>query len=165
MAFVLTRPISSGSGVGTGVTGMTITNINGQPILTLEDTTRGNKILSVAENPVSFAENVLDHNNWLQIGNAGDADSAFVADFNGTIVASTGHCENVNNNDKNINLYINSADQGAIGSFTGATADTFINTTLNIDFNQGDTIRLRAKDGTPGLIQDSVIKLTIKWRG
>lgn len=164
MAFVLTRPVSGG-GSGTSVPGMTITNINGQPILTLEDTTRSNKILSVAENPVSFAENVLQHNDWLGIGTANDADSAFVAEFDGTIVAATGLCENVNNKDKNINLYINTTNKGAVGSFTGVALDTFINTTLNIDFNQGDTIRLRAVDGTAGRIQDSVIKLTIKWRG
>jgi len=163
MAFVLTRPISTGG--STGVVGMSITNINGQPMITLEDTTRSNKILSVAENPVTFAENVLLHNDWIQIGTANNADTAFVADFNGTIVAGTGICENVRNHDKNINLYINNVDKGAIGSFTGPTLDTFINTTLNIDFNQGDTIRLRAVDGTTGKIEDSVVKLTIKWRG
>jgi len=162
MAFVLTRPISGG---GAGISGMTTTNINGQPMITLEDITRSNKILSVAENPVSFAENVLLHNDWIQIGTASDANTAFVADFDGTIVAATGICENVRNHDKNINLYINSTDQGAIGSFTGSTLDTFINTILNIDFNQGDMIRLRAVDGITGKIEDSVIKLTIKWRG
>jgi len=160
---VLTRPVSGGS--GTGIPGMSITTINGQQILTLEDTTRSNKILSVAEVPVVYSENTLDDLEWINIGNAADADSSYIANFDGTIVAACGHCENVGNNDKNINLYINTTDIGAIGSFSGVGADIFINNTLNIDFNQGDTIRLRAMNINVGKIQDSVIKLTIKWRG
>lgn len=165
MAFVLTKPTGSGGGGGSTVPGMTITVINGQPVLTLEDTSRGNKILSVAENPISFAENRLGDLDWIQIGNANDADSGFVADLNGTIVFATGHCENVNGNDKNIHLYINGADQGSLGSLAGPATGSFINTTIDIDFNQGDVIRLRAQNGLTGNIQDTVIKLVLKWRG
>lgn len=163
MAFVLTRPVASGG--GTSVNGMTITNINGQPTLTVEDTTRGNKILSVSENPITYSENILGHNDWIQIGNARDAASSYVADFDGTVVFATGQCEDVNNNDKDIHLYINTTDMGSIGSLTGSTLDTFVNTTLNINFNQGDMFRLRSKNGTPGRIQDTVIKIILKWRG
>lgn len=164
MAFVLTKSVSGGGSTG-GVDGLTITTINGQPILTLVDTSRADKILSVAENPVTWAENRLNNNDWIEIGNANNADSAYVADFNGTITAATGQCENVRNNDKNIHLYINNVDQGSIGSLLGPTLDTFINTTLNIDFNQGDQLRLRAVNINNGRIEDTVIKLVLKWRG
>lgn len=162
MAFVLTRPTSSG---GIGIPGMTITNINGQNVLTLEDTTRGNKILSVSENPIMFSDNVLSNNDWISIGNARDADTAYVSELDATIVMAIGECENPGNNDKNIHLYINNVDLGTIGSFNGNVVDAFVNTTMNIDVNQGDTIRLRAKDGVAGKIQDTIIKLTLKWRG
>ena len=164
MAFILTRPASPGAGAG-GIPGLSITNINGQPTLTLQDSTRGNKNLSVSENPLVFSENVLQNNDWIQIGTASDADTAYVAEFDGTIVYASGMCENVNNNDKNIHLYINSVDYGSIGLLSGPGLDTFINTTLNIDFNQGDMIRLRAMDGIAGRIQDTVIKIILKWRG
>lgn len=164
MGFVLTRPTSQGGGAG-AVPGLSITIINGQNVLTLEDTTRGNKLLSVSENPITFSENSLSHNDWIAIGTARDADTAYVADLNGTIVMAIGQCENPQNNDKNIHLYINNVNLGSIGSFAGNVMAAFANTTLNIDINQGDVISLRAKNGIPGRIQDTVIKLTLKWRG
>lgn len=148
-----------------GIAGMQVTIINGQPTLTLEDTTRANKILSVSENPIRFTDNKLKNNEWLQIGKTNHADSAYIAEFNGTVTFSSGHCQKVNNNNKFIHIFINDTDMGQIGLFTGATADNFINTTINIDFVQGDRIRLRARDGTAGRIEDTVVKIILKWRG
>jgi len=180
MGFVLTRPTSSGGGTGgSPIDGMTVTIINGQPVLTLEDTTRGNKILSVAENPIMFSENVLYHNDWIRIASAVDRASGYVVDFDGTIVSATGHCKKVNSNDKNIHLFTQGVDRGSIFTFSGSGEDYEINTLLNIDFNRGDKIRLSAKSimagsppaivaGSPktaGRIQDTVIKLVLKWRG
>lgn len=161
--FVLTR--ASGSSGGSLPDGLAVVNINGQPTLTLEDSTRADKILSIAEQVLSFSENRLDHNDWIQIGNANDADSGFVADFNGTIVYATGHCENTNANSKDIQLYVNGVDEGSIGSLFGGANAVFINNTLNVDISQGDRIRLRAIDDATGRIEDTVVKLTIKWRG
>lgn len=163
--FILTTPNSAGGGGGSSIDGLAVTVINGQPMLTLEDTTRADKILSVAEQVVQFAENRLDHNDWIQIGNATDADSSFVADFNGTITFATGHCENTTVNNKDVHLYVNGVDEGSIGSLFGGTNAVFINNTLNVDIAQGDRIRLRAVDDATGRIEDTVIKLTFKWRG
>lgn len=140
--------------------------INGQPMLTYLDTTRGSpgKRLSVAEQTLIFSENRLSSNDWIEIGNAVDADSGFVVDFDGTVVFATGHCENTGANSKNIHLFINGIDQGSIGTLTGGTNVSFINTTMDIDFVQGDKIRLQAQQGTGGNIQDTVVKLTVKWR-
>jgi len=164
MAFVLTRPVTP-SGGGSGVTGLTITTINGQPMLTLVDSTRSDKILSIAEHPVSWDDNRINLLDWIRIGNANDATSAYVTDFDGTIVTATAQCENVRNNDKIIHLFINNTNKGPIGTLSSPNADTFVNTALNIDFNQGDQIRLQALDGSSGRIEDTVIKLILKWRG
>jgi len=160
-AIVLTRPIGGGS----SVSGLTTTIINGHPMLTLEDTTRANKVLTVAENAVQFAENQLKDQDWIQIANANDAESGFIATFDGTVVNISAHCEDTGGNSKEIRLYIDAVDTAGLGTLSGGANATVNDTTLNIDFNQGDRIRLRAIDGSGGAIQDTVIKLTVKWRG
>ena len=164
MGFVLTQPTATNTG-GSGVPGLTITVINGQPMITLEDTTRANKILSVAEQSVVFAENALSALDWIRVGTTNDADSGFIGTYDGTIIAISAHCENTNANSKNIHLYLDSVDQGSLGTLSGGVNATVNDTTLNIDFNQGTRIRLRAEDGSGGNIQDTIVKLTIKWRG
>ncbi|MGI0075919.1 MAG: hypothetical protein ACREAU_00755 [Nitrosopumilaceae archaeon] len=159
MALVLTRPNPS------TITGLSVVTINGQPTLVLEDTTRGNKKLSVAEQVLIFSESNLANNDWVQIGDAVDTDSGYVMDFNGTVVYSTGHCENTNANSKDIVLFINGISSGTLGTLIGGTDVQFINNTLDVDFVQGDKIRLQAQNGAGGIIEDSVIKLTVKWRG
>lgn len=154
-------------GGGGGIPGMSVVDINGQPTLVLEDTTRLNKQLSIAEQTYVFSENVLNHWDWIWIGNATDGDSGYIADFDGTVVTATGHCENTNGFAKEIHLYIQGVDQGSVGTLTGGAGVNvqFVNTTLNWDFNQGDKISLRAHDGIAGNIQDTVIKVTVKHRG
>ena len=102
MAFVLTKP----DGGGGFAEGLAITVINGQPMLTLEDTTRGDKILSVGEQGLVFAENQLSNLDWVRIGNANDALTGFIADFDGTIVYAEGHCENAGAASKAIRIFI-----------------------------------------------------------
>jgi len=155
----------AGSGSSGSVPGLTVTDINSQPTLTLIDTTRSNKVLSVAENPVTFTNNKLKNNEWLRIGNSNHATVAYIAEFDGTITYSSGHCQLVNDNDKLIHVYVNNVDMGSLGALTGSSVGNFINTTTNIDFNQGDLIRLRAKNGNPGLIKDTIVKIILKWRG
>ncbi len=146
-------------------TGMTITTINGQPMLTLVDTTRTDKILSVAEQNLVFSENRLDNLDWIDIGAAVDADSGYIMDFDGTVVFATGHCENTNAFSKTIHLFINGVDQGSLGTLSGGANATFINTTIDLNFSQGDRIRLQAQDGISGFIEDTVVKVSVKWRG
>lgn len=154
-----------------GPIGLTYTTINGQTMVTFEDPSRPGKQLTVSEQALSVGENVLDHLDWLRIGgNATDADSGFIADFDGTVTYATGHCENTNANAKDIHLIITTpalvvTDAGSIGTLSGGTNATFVNTTLNIDFNQGDRLRLQAIGAGSGNIQDTVAKITLKWRG
>lgn len=162
-AIILTRPIGGGS----SISGLTTTDINGHPMLTLEDTTRADKVLTVAETHLMFAENKLTNQDWIQIANANDADSSFIANFDGTVVNISAHCENTGGNSKEIRLYINGVNTGGLGILSGGANATINDTTLDIDFSQGDRIRLRAADFIipSGNIQDTVIKLTVKWRG
>ena len=64
-----------------------------------------------------------------------------------------------------VTLYINGVDTADLGTLSGGANATINDTTFDIDFSQGDRIRLRAINGSGGQIQDTVIKLTVKWRG
>lgn len=150
---------------GGSITGLTTTIINGQPMLTLEDTTRGSKILSVDEQVLVWSDNRVTDLDWMRIGRAANADSGYIADFDGTIVYASAHCEDTAGNAKDIRIYIDGADVGSIGTLSGGTNIEINNTGLNFDFSQGQKIRIRARQGFGGPIRDTVVKLTIKWRG
>jgi hypothetical protein len=162
-AIVLTRPISAGTG-GSTLPGLTTTTINGQPMLTLEDTTRSNKVLSVSEQVLVFAENRIAHLDWIRIATTADAESGYIADFDGTVMSITAHCENSGTNSKDLHLIIDNTDVGTIASLTGGANSIAVDSTLNIDFVQGQRLRLQAFGNTTGPIEDTVIKLTVKWR-
>jgi len=141
---------------------MTIEDINGQPMMCMEDTTRANKKLTIETVNIAWSESTLTNFDWMQVGAAIDADSSYIMPFDGTIVKATGHCENALGNTKDIRLYVNTTLNGtAMGTLTGGANATF-NTTLNIDFSAGDRIRLRAWTG--GTIRDTIVTLWIKWR-
>ena len=112
-----------------------------------------------------FAENKIADLDWIQISNAQDAESGFIATFDGTVVNISAHCENTGGNSKEIRLYIDGVDTADLGTLSGGVNATINDTTLDIDFSQGDRLRLRAINGVGGNIQDTVIKLTVKWRG
>jgi len=145
--------------------GVDITVINSQPMLTLIDTTRLDKVLSVAESNLIFSENKLNDNDWIQIGNANDADASYIAEFDGTLVYASAHCESTGGNSKEIHFYIGAADSATLGTLVAGTNVSFNNVTANVDFSQGDRLRVRAQNGSGGDIQDTVVKLTLKWRG
>jgi len=154
---------------GGGASSLTTAIINGQPTVVFGDTTRleGSpataKLLSIAEQPIMFSENKLGDQDWIAIGDAIDADSGYIADFDATIVYASAHCEDTGANSKDIHLYVDGVDNGSIGTLSGGANATFINNTIDVDLDQGDRIRLRA-EGATGAIQDTVAKLTLKWR-
>ena len=165
-SLVLTRPLSKGNMTPVS-TGVATSVINGQTMPTFPDPQRANKILSIAEQIVTFSRNQLSNLDWLRSGNTSDADSGIVMDFDGTICYVTGHCEDAKAGEKDIRLFINGIDTIVVGTITPGPDSSFVDTNLNVDFNQGDKIRLMAVDSTgsaPIAIQDTVVKLTIKWR-
>jgi hypothetical protein len=161
---ILTRPISRGGSGGTGTGDVSVTMVNGQPTVTYIDTTRGDKVLSISEQIIIFSENRVRTLDWLDVGNTNGTIPGYIADFNGTVVYATGHCENAPST-KDFHLFINNTDVGSLGTLSGGVDALFVNTNINIDFNQSDKLRVRALDGTPGDIDGTIIKLTLKWRG
>lgn len=137
--------------------------INGQETPVFDDPVRS-KTLSISENPILFSDNRLGDLEWVRIGDAVHANSGYVAPFDGTLTYASGHCENTNASSKDFRVYINGVDSGVVGTLSGGTDATFINNTLDIDFSQGDLIRLRAVDGIAGRIEDTVIRLVLRWR-
>jgi len=150
---------------GGSITGLTTTIINGQPMLTLEDTTRANKILSVSEQELTWSDNKVNNNDWLLIGKAKGKEVGYIADFDGTIVYASAYCKDTKANSKEIRIYIDGANSGSVGTLSGGTEITITNTTLDLDFTQGQKLRLQAIDGSGGDIKEVIVKLTIKWRG
>lgn len=154
--------------------GLQLSIINGQPVMTYLDETRNTgsptgspvtgKRLSVSDQVLIFSENRLTTDDWLEIGNAVDTDSGYIMDLDGTVTFATGHCENTNANSKDIHLFVNGTDKGSIGTLSGGGDVQFINTTIDVDFSQGDKIRLQAQ-GAGGAILDTVVKISVKWRG
>ena len=151
--------------VDAALPGVDVTTIDGQLVFTLVDTTRGNKVLSVAEQPLLFADNDLSDLEWMEIGDANNADSGYIMDFDGTVVFATGHCEDTGGNSKEIHLYIEGVDSATLGTLSGGADVSFSDNTLDVDFSQGDKIQCRAHDGSGGEIEDTVVKVTVKWRG
>ena len=149
-------------GVST-VLNFVISTINGQPVATMLDTTRS-KQLSTDTASYSFSENRLYHDDWIDIGNAVDANSGYILPLDATIVFVTAHCENTSSNDKDVHLFVNGSDEGSIGTLSGGTNATFVNTTLDVDVDSGDRIRLRAIGALSGSIQDTVVTVSVRWR-
>ena len=134
-------------------------------MLTCTDSTRASKILSVETTTLVWSENNVGNNDWIQVGNANDADSGFVMPFDGTIVRVVAHTEDDLNNTKDIDLYIDAVNNGAIATFTavnGENSDT--DTTLDINFTAGQKLRLRG-GATGGVVQDTIVTVWVKWRG
>ena len=162
-SIVLTRPVSAKKppSSGSSISGLQTSIINGQTFLTLTDSTR-NKTLSVSENVLLFSRNHLGFNEWLRVGNTTDAASGFVAEIDGTICFASAHCENAKGASKDIHIYINDSDMGSIGTLTSSGEAKFVNTSLNLDYQQGDVIRLRAVGNDK--IEDTIVKVTTKHR-
>ena len=148
------------------ITGLTFTDINGQSILTYIDSVRGpNKVLSIESNTYQFSDNDLDHLSWVSIGDAVDADSGHVMPLDGTIVFATAHCENTATSaTKEMHVFVDGVDAGSVG-LLGPGANTEItDATIDIDFLQGQKIRVQAQNGVAGRIRDTVVDLTVRWR-
>jgi hypothetical protein len=159
------QQVADGVSTILGLGGLTVTTIGGQEVLTLEDTTRANKVLSIETTPVVWSENRITNNDWMSIGNAVDADSGYVLPLNATIVKVSMHTADDNNNSKGIDLYIDGVNNGNIAAFTAVNGENEVtDVTLNIDVNAGQKIRLRG-DAAGGVIEDTVVTVWLKWRG
>jgi hypothetical protein len=137
--------------------------INAQPHVVYDDTTRL-KTLSTSLSNYLWAESAINNTEWIQIAHATHSRSGHVMPFNGTIVGMVAHCENTGVNSKPLNLFIDAAltTTNIITIPSNGTDSQVLNMTLDIDFNQGQKLRLRANGG--GTVQDTVISMFIRWR-
>ncbi len=140
-----------------------LATINGQPKPAYVDSSKGGKVLTCELMNMLYAEAAVGNNEWIQIAHATDALSAYIMPFDGTLVGVTAMCEQGNGNTKAFRLIINGTQITAnLFTLSGGGNIIINDQTLNIDFVQGDRIRLRAGGG--GTIQDTVITLFAKWR-
>lgn len=146
--------------------GLAVTTIGGQEVLTLVDTTRANKVLSIETTAVTWSENRIGNNDWVQIGNANDANVGYIVPLNATIVKVTAHTTNDNNNSKDLDLYVDGVlSTSSIVSFTAVNGQNeFSDVTTNVDITAGEKIQIRG-GATGGAIEDTVITVWLKWRG
>lgn len=148
-----------------GVGGLAVTTIGGQEVLTLVDTTRSNKVLSIETTAIAWSENNVNNNDWMQVGNANDALSGYVVPLNATIVKATMHTSDDNNNSKGVDLYIDTVNNGTLLSLTAVNGENeATDNTLDIDVNAGQKLRIRG-DASNGRIDDTIVTLWLKWRG
>ena len=159
--------IADGVLVISGLDCLALTTIGGQEVLTCTDSTRASKILSVETTAVTWSENVVGSNDWLDVGFANDADIGYIIPLNATIVKMTGHTADNRGNARDIDLYIDDVLSTSsivvfTGSPTGQEEDSDV--TLNIDVTAGEKLQLRG-DAAAGNIDDVVVTLWLKWRG
>lgn len=147
-----------------GITGLTIATINGQPIVVYTDSTR-TKTLSTDSHPYVFANNALADNEWMDVGDASNTDLGITMPLNGTIVMATGQTEDDNGNTFELDVYIDAADSGSVGTLTGGANSEFQTTTLDLDFSQGDKLRVRGdRTAGTGSLGDVNVVLIVRWR-
>lgn len=143
---------------------LSIQTIDGEPMLTLVDSSRGDKVLTTDSTSLLFADDSLSNLEWVEIGDANNTDSGYIMRHAGTIIGVTGHCENTNGNTKTIDLFVNEAVASTIGTLTTASTQAFFNNNVNLDFAADDKIRLRAGSGGGGSVEDCVFGVWLKWR-
>lgn len=129
------------------------------------DESRNNKVLSLESTTFRFAESMIHDDDWLRIGDASDSDVGFIMPFDGTVIRCTGFCEDVRGTTTDLDLYVNNSNKGSILTFTGNDSQKVINSTIDMDFNRGDKLRVRSNiAGWGSHIRDTSIVVWVKWR-
>jgi hypothetical protein len=141
--------------------------------------------VSFAEMTLLFSESQLTDHDWVQIGQANDSDSGYVMPANGVITRVTGQVEKIEKGDvpKSISLFIDNVEHPNLLQFGPNSTrtndlDTFhnfngdddvynqrrIKNDLNIQFNAGQKLRLRANTENGSKLNDTVLTVWFKWR-
>ena len=170
-----TLTIAGGTSITTSIAGDTVTidsaftisTINGQPVPTFSDTTRGPKQLSIETIALVWSDTSLAADEYLEFQEANNADAGFSPPHNATIVKASGVTEDNNGpGARDIDLFVNGAlDTSGILTFTGAPSgqEEVRDVTLNIDVTAGNIVHLRGDSGANALADVAVV-LFFKWR-
>jgi len=137
-----------------------------EPMSFMIDSTRGNKFLSVESSIFDFGHRSPSNNSWLRPGNEhiDSSKSGFIMPYDGTIVRATAQTNNTNNNSKTFSIFINLIENINILTLSGTGEVKDEVTNVNIDFNAGDKIRVRAKNGTGSKLSHTLVSIWVKWR-
>lgn len=128
------------------------------------DDTRGDKVLSVETMPLAFGRGKINNNDWIRQVDVKDAESGYIAPYDGTVIRATAHCADTDGNTQTFDLYVGTTSASTIGTITSASTQAQFNNVLNVDFLQSDRLRLRGGASAAGAIQDTEIVLYVKWR-
>ena len=155
-----------------GITGLTFDTFpavtspaDDQTLLAFTDSTRSNKVLSVETQTFVWSDNKVSDLDWLRMGSASDSTSGHIMPLDGTIVGASAHVEDTDSSTFDFDVYIDGVDSGAVVSVASGTDQTDTDPTLNIDFNAGQKLRIRADETSGGgQMGDTVVTLFVKWR-
>lgn len=137
-----------------------------EPMAFVTDTTRSSKVLSVEATNLDFGHDAPDADSWFRPGNKHlDKDiNGYILPYDGTVIRMSAHCANVKSNTKNLSVYINATETTNVVTLTTAAEDQDEATGVNINFSAGDKLRIRARNGTGGRIEETVVAVWVKWR-
>ncbi|MGI0076817.1 MAG: hypothetical protein ACREAU_05360 [Nitrosopumilaceae archaeon] len=140
--------------------------ISGQTFLTLQDTNRSNKRLSVDTSGIlEWSQSTVSNLTWLSPLSITAAAAGYIMPLKGTIIKVSAYCANANGNTGNIRLFINSVDKGTIATLSGSGEQKTFSTTLDIDFDANDKIRAQVQGlGLLQTLTDVIISVDVKWR-
>lgn len=143
--------------------GLSVSTIGGQPVLTIVDATRGNKVLSVAEHTITWDTNEIDNDKWVKTSLSETDEASIVLPLNATAVFASAYCVDADAKSKDVLAFVDTTSQGSIGTLAGIGPQNFTNTTLNIDINAGQRFRLKG-NLTGDKIKQTIINIIFKWR-
>lgn len=155
-----TRQITSSSGA------------TSEPMIFVIDPTRANKMLSSEITTHDLVCSSVNTDDWCLVDPSLPSTNGFILPFAGTVVRLSAQVATPYNNNKRISIYINDTEytnqiflqgQGASGTISAS------NEAVNIDFNAGSLLRLRARyGGTSNLLFNAlsgvVFTVQVKWR-
>ena len=168
----LNDKIVAGEGINTAITGIGneqlalstsvfIRQINGVPHACYNF---NGKILTTSQMNFLWTEASVANNEWIDIGTSNGANSGHIMIHDGTITNFALVVNKQNGKTSNYHVYVNGVDQGVFSSVNGTGTQSDFGA-LDIDFNQGDKIRIRSANGSGGSNPtDLVISLYVRWR-
>lgn len=137
-------------------------NVLSEPMAFLVDKTRKDKILSIESSALQFGEHYVSNNDWFVINDANHTYASFAMPYDGTVIRAVASCADTKNGGY-FNIYINK-DKTEILKYSGNESgqSNDYRTNLNLSFEKGDIIRMRASEVKTSM-RDIVITVWVKW--
>jgi len=151
--------------------GVGFTTIDGQEILTMIDSSRSNKILSVEKVNYLFSKTTVSNGSYLYFGDITSSSAGYVIPMNATLVGISYHKRTGDNINMRYDLYVDGSShfQGIIYG-TGSSEEKISDNALDVDLIKNQKIAIRATQTSGGgghnnSHYDVSITLYFRWRG